>query len=50
MKAVEDIFAAFEFEIFSAYFHSEDFLTAQGRRKAALPQLWVMAKWQNYIG
>jgi hypothetical protein len=38
MKISKHVLAAFEFEIFAADFHGDDFLVAQGRRKAAAPQ------------
>ncbi len=38
MEISKHVLAAFEFEIFTADFHGEDFLVAQGGRKAAAPQ------------
>ena len=37
VKISEDILVAFDPEIFAAYFHSNDFLIAHGRREAAAP-------------
>jgi len=36
------ILFAFDLKIFSAYLHGDDFLIAQGRRKAAAPYLEVL--------
>lgn len=42
MKIRENVFVAFDLEIFAADFHGDDFLVAQGRRKAAAPYLAVL--------
>ncbi len=36
------VLVAVDLEIFAAYFHGDDFLTAQGRRKTAPPYLAVL--------
>ncbi|WP_417915243.1 hypothetical protein, partial [Candidatus Electronema sp. JM] len=42
LETCKYVLAAIDLEIFAAYFHGDDLLTAQGRRKTAPPHLAVL--------